>query len=298
MKRNVILCLLALTLLLSGCGAGQPARLEYIGADSAKAAAVEAAGFQTGQVSFSGVDMSTREGLDYYHVEFTADGQTYRYDIDALTGTIIDSQLPQTEPDSGNSGDFAFTQNGDSVPQIPAGSDVPYQFQTPDDVDPPPPVTPALNEAVISVDEAKTIALSHAGLIAEQATFVKSGLDWDDGRQTYDLEFYTSDYREFDYDIDPYTGEVLSFDHDAEYYAPPASGNTSGGGITVDEAKAIALAQVPGTTANDIREFETDYDDGRLEYEGKIYYDHMEYEFEIDGYSGAIRSWEVESIYD
>ena len=24
----------------------------------------------------------------------------------------------------------------------------------------------------------------------------------------------------------------------------------------------------------------------------------MEYEFEIDGYSGAIRSWESESIYD
>ena len=37
-----------------------------------------------------------------------------------------------------------------------------------------------------------------------------------------------------------------------------------------------------------------DRDDGRLEYEGTIYYDGMEYEFTIDGYSGAVRDWEAE----
>ena len=68
--------------------------------------------------------------------------------------------------------------------------------------------------------------------------------------------------------------------------------------ISDEEAKKIALAQVPGAKESDIREFEVDYADGRLEYEGSIYYGEMEYEFEIDGYSGAIRSWEVESIYD
>ena len=68
--------------------------------------------------------------------------------------------------------------------------------------------------------------------------------------------------------------------------------------ISDEEAKKIALAQVPGAKESDIREFEVDYDDGRLEYEGTIYYGELEYEFEIDGYSGAIRSWEVESIYD
>ena len=68
--------------------------------------------------------------------------------------------------------------------------------------------------------------------------------------------------------------------------------------ISDAEAKKIALAQVPGAKESDIREFEVDYDDGRLEYEGSIYYGEMEYEFEIDGYSGAIRSWEAESIYD
>ncbi|MCD7845568.1 MAG: PepSY domain-containing protein, partial [Oscillospiraceae bacterium] len=74
------------------------------------------------------------------------------------------------------------------------------------------------------------------------------------------------------------------------------SGNTSTTTITAAEAKSIALAQVPGASSSNIREFETDYDDGRLQYEGKIIYNGMEYEFEIDGYSGAIRSWEAEPV--
>ena len=104
------------------------------------------------------------------------------------------------------------------------------------------------------------------------------------------MEFYTSDYTEYDYEIDASTGDILSYDFDAEGYTPP----TSGTAITADQAKEIALAEVPGATASDIYEFELDRDDGRLEYEGTIYYNGTEYEFTIDGYSGAIRSWEVE----
>ena len=113
-------------------------------------------------------------------------------------------------------------------------------------------------------------------------------------RQVYDVEFYTSDYKEYDYEIDASTGEILSYDYDADHYTPPTA---SGSGISREEAQSIALAKVPGATANDIYEFEVDYDDGRLEYEGKILYDGMEYEFEIDGYSGSIRSWESEPWY-
>lgn len=43
---------------------------------------------------------------------------------------------------------------------------------------------------------------------------------------------------------------------------------------------SIVLAKVPGATRNDIYEFEKEYDDGILEYEGSIYYDGYEYEFE------------------
>lgn len=299
MKHKMIIALLVLTLLLSGCSAAQPSRVSYIGADSAKAAAADAAGLQIEQATFSGVDMNTREGIDYYHVQFTSDGKTYEYDVDALTGRVIEAQSPANNEASVGSENATVSQPKDTQVTEPNTS-TPAEQQ---------PQTSASQEATggnkeeLTEDEVKAIALAHAGVSADEVTFVKCGMDWDDGRKTYDLEFYTKDYREFDYDIDPYSGEILSFDHDAEYYQkpePPSSNNNGGDGskLTADEAKAIALAQVPGATKDNIREFETDYDDGRLEYEGKIYYDHMEYEFEIDGYSGAIRSWDVESIYD
>ena len=75
----------------------------------------------------------------------------------------------------------------------------------------------------------------------------------------------------------------------------PAAGTTA---LTAEQAQAIALAKVPGAAAADIWEFEVDRDDGRLEYEGTIYYSGMEYEFTIDGYSGAIREWDAEPIWD
>ena len=71
---------------------------------------------------------------------------------------------------------------------------------------------------------------------------------------------------------------------------------SSGTAITEAEAKAIALDKVPGAAESDIWEFSTDRDDGRLEYEGEIIYDGTKYEFEIDGYSGTIRSWEAEPV--
>lgn len=310
MKRKMTICILTMTtLLLSGC-ASQQAQMKYIGAEAAKTLALEAAGLTARQVDDMDTDMDTRDGLDYYQVKFVAEGKNYCYDVDALTGTIIENQptgqnsAADTGADAGNSGS---TTSG-------SGADAENSSNTNSGSD-------STETAMITEEEAKAIALAHAGLKADQVTFLKSGLDYDDGMKVYDLEFYTQDQKEYDYDINPYTGEILDFDHDAEYYTPPADsgnkGSSAGAGnssdnkensgsassgdsqtITADQAKAIALAQVPGATAENIKEFETDYDDGRLEYEGKIYYNHMEYEFEIDGYSGAIRSWDVESIND
>ena len=152
--------------------------------------------------------------------------------------------------------------------------------------------TPAGQSAVITEDDAKNAALEHAGLTADQVSFARAHQDWDDGRPVYDVEFYTADYQEYDYEIDALTGAVLSYDYDAEYYGGQSGTGTT---ITAEEAKAMALAKVPGATEADIWEFSTERDDGRSEYEGEIIYDGMKYEFEIDGYSGTIRSWEAEA---
>ena len=147
----------------------------------------------------------------------------------------------------------------------------------------------------VSEEEAKKIALKHAGLTEDKVTFVKSGLDTENGVQCYNVEFYTADGKEYDYDIEVETGKIIDYDHDAEYH-PQSSDTATGAKISEKEAKKIALDNVSGATERDIREFHLDYDNGKYLYEGKIFYNQKEYEFEIDGESGKITEWDEEPI--
>lgn len=311
-RKNLMISAAALSLLvLVGCS--KDGMAGYIGTAEAKNVALENAGLTASQVKFTDVELDDKNGTHYYQVEFTADGKEYEYDIDALTGAIIESKLPagaQAQQNTASNNNTA----GNTTPDTNTAGSSNTDNNTSNNTTPDTNIAGSSNtnnntsnntssgtgtaSAALTADQAKNKALAHAGLKANQVTFVKSKLDWDDGRQVYDVEFYTSDYKEYDYEIDASTGEVVSYDLDAEGYAPPATGNGQSGTITADQAKEKALSQVPGATVSDIREFETDYDDGRLQYEGKIYYNGMEYEFEIDGYSGAIRSWDAESMFD
>ena len=64
--------------------------------------------------------------------------------------------------------------------------------------------------------------------------------------------------------------------------------------ISSDEAVQSALARVPGATVVNVTEFNRDYENGRLEYEGEIHYNGYEYDFEIDADTGTFIKWEVE----
>ena len=258
MKKNVMLlsCAALLALALAGC-AQSTAQADYIGTDAAKAIALEAAGIGEADATFTTAELETRNNTPYYEVDFTAGGQEYDYDIDALTGTVIAGSQQAAGSTDGSTGDTAIT-----------------------------------------ADKAKEIALNHAGLTADQVTFVRSNLDQDDGRTCYDVEFYTADYTEYDYEIDARTGEVLSFDYDAEYYQPTRPSGDASSYIGLDEAKRIALSHVSGAAEANIRSAHLDYDDGRAEYEIEIIYGTTEYDFEIDAVSGAVISQDMDSIYD
>ena len=275
-----VLCGAAL-LVLTAAGCSQPSsQAEYIGLDAAKAIALEAAGVAESAAVFTTTGLDRQNGTDFYAIDFTANGQSYEYDIDAITGIIIGR--PQENPAA-------------SASSQPDPSADPSTAASADPIPVPSSTSGQSASGSITETQARQIALDHAGLTTSQVTFLKSSLTYENGRQVYDVEFYSSDYTEYDYEIDAATGDILSYDFDAEGYAPPTANTTT---ITADQARQIALAKVPGATVNDIYEFELDRDDGRLEYEGTIYYNGMEYEFTIDGYSGAIRSWDVESYYD
>ena len=63
------------------------------------------------------------------------------------------------------------------------------------------------------LERAKEIALSHAGLASNQVTFQRTELDFDNGIQKYEIEFYYN-YREYSYEIDANTGNILSYEQD------------------------------------------------------------------------------------
>ena len=308
-----------LGLALTGCGQ-QSSQAEYIGIDAAKAIALESAGITEAAATFSTAGLDMQNGIYYYAVDFTANGLSYEYDIDAITGVIIDTKAPKTAvglpatgmdtpasstpeaslvttpatvPEAvtaatGQTG-TAQTETGQTgTAQAATGQTGTAQAATGQTG------TATQTTAGVTEARAKEIALAHAGLTESQVTFIRSKLEFDDGRQCYEVEFYGTDYTEYDYSIDASTGEIVSYDYDAEGYAPPVSSGTT---ISASQAKEIALAKVPGATVNNIYEFKQDWDDGRIEYEGSIYYSGMEYEFTIDAYSGAIREWEVESYY-
>ena len=65
------------------------------------------------------------------------------------------------------------------------------------------------------------------------------------------------------------------------------------GGISVQEAKEIA-ARRAGVSVNQVVRIKLDYENGRRGYEGKIYNNGYEYEFDIDVRTGQIIKWKVE----
>lgn len=74
------------------------------------------------------------------------------------------------------------------------------------------PETSASGES-ITEDQAKAIALEHAGLTEADVSRLEVRRDFDDGRQEYDVEFH-ADRLEYEYEIDAVTGKILSFDKD------------------------------------------------------------------------------------
>ena len=86
--------------------------------------------------------------------------------------------------------------------------------------------------------------------------FLHAKLDYDDGRRTYEVEFYSGS-KEYDYEID------------------------------------AATEQRAGTTGT-YREFKLERDDGRMVYEGELRSGQTEYDFTIDASTGTILEWETD----
>lgn len=272
---------LMLAAALAGCGnipaANQPqssqTQVQTISMEAAQTAALQAANIDAADADISSATLSEVAGVTCYKVEFTSGDHTYAYSINAESGEVLEASYRDKNAAPADSTQTDTTASGATT--APA--------QT----------APNTNTSTGAVDEAKAqeIALAHAGVKAADATITKSKLDYDDGRQIYEIEWYANGAK-YDYEIAVSTGEIVNSGYEAKTVV--GTGNSA----TVSEAtaKQTALARVSGATEKDIYEWKLDYDDGRPEYEGKIIYGGTEYEFTIDATSGSVIEWDAETL--
>ena len=148
----------------------------------------------------------------------------------------------------------------------------------------------ASDSAYIGVEAAQNAAYAHAGVSASQVTVGEVDFDYEDGRMVYEIEFYAGG-TEYEYDIDANTGAVVKSSQEGGWSG--GSGSASGGGSSADigeQAAQKAAFDHAGVTQSQTSNLRTqrDLDDGRLEYDVDFWAGTTEYEYKIDGATGAV----------
>lgn len=262
-----------------------PDQKQMISMEEAQEAALKAANIGTEAADISTTTLSEVAGVSCYKVKFTSGELAYAYTINAETGSVMEmSRHEKDAPDSQPQAEGTDSAVSAPAPKQAEGTDSALSTlatkKTVTD-------TGIINEAA-----AQNIALKHAGVNAADATITKSRLEYEDRRRVYEIEWYAGGTK-YDYEIAADTGEVIS-----SGYEEKTAGATNRNNITVREAdaKKTVLSRVTGATEKDIYEWKLDYDDGRPEYEGKIIYNGMEYDFTIDATNGSVTEWAAETI--
>lgn len=240
---------------------------QMIPMEEAQEAALKAADIVAADADISATTLSEVAGVACYKVEFTSGEYAYAYTINAETGAVMEmSSQDQNAQASG-------TQTETTDPAAPA------------------PAQNATGTGTVDEATAQKIALEHAGVKAADATITKSKLDYEDGRQVYDIEWYAGGAK-YDYEIATDTGEIISSAYEEKTMGADSKNVT----VSEADAKKTALDRVSGATDKDLYEWKLDYDDGRPEYEGKIIYGGTEYEFTIDAATGSVMEWDAEKV--
>ena len=160
----------------------------YISADEAKEIARKDAKAGVGNTAFLRVRLEKEDGRAVYDVEFYCKGVEYDYEIDALTGRIldIDNDVEQFEAPEWKDGD--------------------------DDEDDDEDREDAAREDLIGEKKARKIALNKAG---KGAVVESCELDEDDGKMIYELELRAGS-TEYECEIDAKTGAILHWESDTD----------------------------------------------------------------------------------
>ncbi len=296
MKKTAVVGIILLTVMnITGCGntvAQTEVKTEMTEVkeaftlDNAIEKALSDAGMASTDIHSMKASTGKNNAADVYIVQFQTEDTKYEYQFNTDTGIMCAKSHEKLTIEAQD--DVQLTEQTTVDDSQPVSDKKPKTQQ---------PNTENQKSAQITVDAAKNAAVADAGLSIASVTFTKAQLDYDDGIQVYDIEFYTSTH-EYDYEINSATGAVYSKDVEVHSvaYQQPAAGNSSTqkGDIGKEAAKDIALRHA-GVSASEaaFTKAEYDYDDGQAVYEIEFYRGGKEYDFEISAATGAILGYEV-----
>ena len=146
---------------------------------------------------------------------------------------------------------------------------------------------------MISLEDAKAIALEKIGKTAGQVTFLKEAFYEKQLVYLYDLEILTDTYK-YGIEISALSGEILNF-----YPTKLNGGNqvntVPDGLITAEKAQEIAYADAGVKSSQaELKKCKLDEDDGEWLYEVEFRSGKNEYEYEINAKTGKILSRDME----
>ena len=265
---------LGLCALLAGCSGGT------IDQDTALKTALDHAGVAQEDTTSLSVKEGKEEGREVYGIQFATSERTYQYDVSRKTGEIVNysydvKKSSQTSTETQKDPGTAVQTVEDAVSQAEAEqSAVESQNQ--------------MVEEEEARAKAMNAAMEHAGVTECYTHRIEE--DVEHGRAVYEIEFIAGN-TEYDYTIAKDTLEILSYDQEIEGWGVSEGG--TGSAVTLEQAIQLVLDRIPGADSTDVW-IEYDRDDGRDLYEGEVYYEGAEYEFEIDASTGAFIEWSVD----
>ncbi len=261
--------------------------LATLSQSEAEEIALKSLGITRSDVRMDRTELDWEKGQAIWEVEIYYGNTEYDFEINALTGEILRTDVEPTErPDT----DVVITP----TPILPS--------------DPSPDTTELTKEQALG------IALDNLGITQDKISKLKIEKDLDDEITVYDIEFHT-ETAEYDYTIHALTGKILEKEIDVKKtIVTPAPDSTPTPTptpeptptpvtppepvtkeITKDDAVAIALEHA-GLIASEVKRLkvEKDYEKGTLVYEIEFEKGAWEYEFEIRVSDGKILEWDKE----
>lgn len=149
--------------------------------EKAKSIALADSGINASDAQNISVHKDMDDGRELYDVTFFSGNTKYEYEIDAVSGAI---RSADRDNESANK------------PMMPRND-----------------LNVTVTPGKVDAEQARNIALSDAGLTAEQVSGLKTDLDYDDGRTVYEIEFYANGM-EYNYEINAADGRII--DKEAE----------------------------------------------------------------------------------